>query len=152
MKMITQVIHNEKKLQELLELYVYLHPDEPILEINERIEYLWKKILNTPDIFYLGTEIDGKLVSTGTITVIPNLTRGARPYGVIENVVTHPDHRRKGLGTQILKFALSVAWKRNCYKVMLQTSSKDEEILRFYEKAGFKQGIKTGFVAYNEYV
>ncbi|WP_281289493.1 hypothetical protein [Sporomusa termitida] len=32
------------------------------------------------------------------------------------------------------------------YKAMLMTSRKDEAILRFYEKAGFIRGEKTGFV------
>jgi len=147
--MITRVIYEEERLQELLELYRYLHPNDPELEINERIERLWKKILNTQDIFYIGAEIEGKLVSTCTITIIPNLTRNARPYGLIENVVTHPDHRKKGLGTSVLKFALGVAWKRSCYKVMLLTGRDGPEIERFYENAGFKKGLKIGFVAYN---
>ena len=95
-------------------------------------------------------EMDGKLVSTCTLTVIPNLTHGARPYGLIENVVTHPDYRKQGLGNQILDYALSAAWEQNCYKVMLMTGSKREETLRFYENAGFQSGVKTGFIAYPE--
>jgi len=79
---------------------------------------------------------------------VPNLTRGARAFGLIENVVTHGDHRKKGLATRVLTHALQIAWDNDCYKVMLLTGSEKESILRFYEQAGFKRNIKTGFIAY----
>jgi GNAT superfamily N-acetyltransferase len=79
--------------------------------------------------------------------IILNLTRGARPYGLIENVVTHPDWRRRGIGTRILKSSLELAWEQDCYKVMLLTGRKDEATLRFYQEAGFEAGVKTGFIA-----
>jgi GNAT superfamily N-acetyltransferase len=83
---------------------------------------------------------------TCNLAIVPNLTRGAHPYGIIENVVTHTDYRKQGLGTQVLRYALNIAWQQKCYKVMLLTSSKREETLRFYEQAGFKRGVKTGFI------
>jgi GNAT superfamily N-acetyltransferase len=72
---------------------------------------------------------------------------GARSYGVIENVVTHPGHRRTGLGRSVLASALKAAWDANCYKVMLATGSPKPETLRFYESAGFERGGKTFFQA-----
>jgi GNAT superfamily N-acetyltransferase len=82
-----------------------------------------------------------------TITVIPNLTRGCRPYGVLENVVTHADHRNRGHGKAILAYALAHAWSQRCYKVMLLTGRKDDATLRFYESAGFDRHDKQAFVA-----
>jgi hypothetical protein len=38
-------------------------------------------------------------------------------------------------------------WEDGCYKVMLLTGRQDEATLRFYEKVGFRRGVKTGFVA-----
>ncbi|MEH2045727.1 hypothetical protein [Nostoc sp.] len=47
----------------------------------------------------------------------------------------------------MLHYALALAWQQQCYKVMLLSGSKREETLKFYENAGFKRGVKTGFVA-----
>lgn len=108
---------------------------------------LWQQIAADRNLHYLGVEVGAGLVATCTLAIIPNLTRSARPYGLIENVVTHPDFRRRGIGTSLLRAALQIAWERNCYKVMLQTSREDEATLRFYEQAGFAGGVKTAFVA-----
>jgi GNAT superfamily N-acetyltransferase len=89
-------------------------------------------------------DVDGNMVSSCTVVVIPNLTRGGMPYAVIENVVTHGDHRGKGYGKAMLDAASDRAWLYGCYKVMLSTGSKKPSTLAFYEDAGFEQS-KTGF-------
>jgi len=136
----------DAELSALLFLYAHLHPDGERLPPDEAAP-LWETLRRDPNQHHLGAYQDGSLVSACTLVVVPNLTRGGRPYGLIENVVTHPDYRRRGLGTAVLKHALQIAWERGCYKVMLLTGSKNESTLRFYEKAGFERGVKTGFVA-----
>jgi GNAT superfamily N-acetyltransferase len=79
--------------------------------------------------------------------IIPNLTRACKPYGVIENVVTHQEHRQQGLGKAVLAHALQFAWSQTCYKVLLSTGRKDEATLQFYEHAGFDRNAKQAFVA-----
>lgn len=138
----------ELELGSLLNLYRYLHPGEHPSSDDPDMPQIWAEICADDKLHYFGTEIDGQLVSTCTLTIIPNLTRMGRPYGLIENVVTHPDYRKQGLGTQILRHALNIAWEQKCYKVMLLTGSKRESTLLFYEQAGFKRDIKTGFIAY----
>jgi GNAT superfamily N-acetyltransferase len=64
---------------------------------------------------------------------------------VIENVVTHADYRRLGLGRRVLAHALDVAWQADCYKVLLATGSTQETTLRFHEEAGFHRGSKNYF-------
>ena len=41
-------------------------------------------------------------MSSCALSVVPNLTRGCQPYGVIENVVTHADYRGKGYGKKVV--------------------------------------------------
>ena len=136
----------EDELNSLLPLYAYLNLDDPVLEVDEVLKKHWNEIISNPDYFYLVAEEDGILVSTCNLTVIRNLTREARPYGLIENVVTHPDYRKRGYGTAVLKKAVEIARERGCYKVMLLTSQKDDNTLDFYQQAGFSQKEKTGFI------
>lgn len=138
-------------LAAILKLYGYLHPDDPVLDpAGASVRNHWERILANPHLRYFVADVKGEVVSTCTLTFIPNLTRGMRPYGLIENVVTSPDYRQQGYGTRLLRHVLAEAWESGCYKVMLLTGSKREETLSFYKKAGFQRGAKTGFTAYPE--
>ncbi len=134
-------------LDALLGLYRYLHEQDLPLPARSQVEAVWAEALANPRIRYFGGFQGDNLVSSCTITLVPNLTRACRPYGVIENVVTHPAYRNQGWGKRLLHEALSFAWVRDCYKVMLLTGRKDDATLRFYERAGFSREGKTGFVA-----
>lgn len=133
----------------LLSLYQHLHPEDPDVREDEFLKLLWQEIFDDPNLYYVVIEDDGEIVSSCTLAIIKNLTRNLRSYGVIENVITHPDYRKMGYGTEILHKAVEIAKENKCYKVMLLTGSKSEGTLRFYEKAGFVQGIKTGFIIQN---
>ena len=130
----------------MLDLYKYLNPDDPDLKGTDYITELWRNIFNDPERYYFVIKEDGRLVSTCTLAIIKNLTRSGRPFGLIENVVTHSKYRKRGYGTAILQKAVEIAKDNNCYKVMLLTGRKEESTLRFYERAGFERGIKTGFI------
>ncbi len=132
-------------LKELLELYLFLHEDS-IPEDDEHLEKTWETILNDPNHHLIVNEIDGQIVSSCDLVIIPNLTRKVRPHAFVENVVTHGDHRNKGYAGQCLEFAKKFAEKENCYKIMLATGSKDAKTLRFYENNGYSNSIKTAYV------
>ena len=134
-------------MNKLLKLYTHLHRKDAPLPEKSKLESIWKEIRSNPLIHYFVVELDNEIVASCTLSVIPNLTRGGRPYGLIENVVTHADYRKRGFGKSILQYALKFAWENSCYKVMLLTGSKDPAIHQFYDSVGFKKGIKTGFVA-----
>lgn len=134
------------ELNELLDLYRQLQPEDPDALNNENLHRVWNSIYNNPNLYYIVVEVDGKLVSSCNISIVENLTRNLQPYGLIENVITDSAYRKRGYATKALNKAVEIAKEKNCYKVMLLTGSKKEETLRFYEKAGFARGIKTGFI------
>jgi GNAT superfamily N-acetyltransferase len=135
------------ELTALLSLYRFLHTEDDPLPAPSVIEAVWSETLANPRCRYFGGYENQDLVSSCTIVIIPNLTRGCRPYAVIENVVTHAAHRKQGWGKALLGHALQFAWTQGCYKVMLMTGRKDEATLRFYESAGFDRHGKQAFVA-----
>ena len=129
----------------LLELYTHLHEDG-IPAVDEKLDALWKQIVNDRDYHIIVAEADGKIVSSCTCVIIPNLTRKQSPYAFVENVVTHSDHRKQGLASACLERAKQIAAEEGCYKMMLLTGSKEESTLRFYEAAGYNRKDKTAFI------
>ena len=81
----------------VLALYRQLNPDDPALDVAGAAP-VWSAVLGSGLTTPFVAEIEGRLVSSCTLAIVPNLSRGARPYGVIENVVTDAGHRRSGLG------------------------------------------------------
>lgn len=127
----------------LQDLYRHLHPGDPAPHPEEAVRILDSLSRYAGSAVLLGI-CDGVIATTCTLIVIPNLTRGGSPYGLIENVVTDPRYRNRGFGKAVLTDALSAAWRHGCYKVMLLTGSRNPATLRFYGSAGFEQS-KTGF-------
>lgn len=133
------------ELNSLLELYLYLH-ESSIPKETEHLKETWNDIMNDSNHHIIVNEIDGKVVSSCVCVIIPNLTRGVRPYAFVENVVTHLDYRGKGYAADCLQYAKDIAEKNNCYKMMLLTGSKKESTLKFYENAGYNSSDKTAFI------
>lgn len=91
-------------------------------------------------------EEDDRIVSSCVYVVIPNLTRGVRPYAFVENVVTRQDARGRGHATTCLDRARELAMAAGCYKMMLLTGSKEPSTLDFYRHAGYNSADKTAFI------
>jgi len=137
---------NFRDLNQVLELFEYLNPDDPILE-SDSIEHVWETTVSSGLITYYGVLVENKLISTCQAVVVPNFTRNGRPYCVIENVITNLNYRNQGYGKQVLRYAIQQAWDKNCYKVMLMSGRKEEAVMRFYKSAGFNVDEKQAFIA-----
>lgn len=135
---------NNGDYRQLMELYLHLH--ETDVPDYETAAGTWEHILADENYHIIVAEEDGRIVSSCTVIVVPNLTRGVRPYARVENVVTHADYRGRGLATACLDRAREIAVAAGCYNIALLTGSKEESTLKFYEHAGYSRGEKTGFV------
>ena len=129
----------------LMRLYMQLH-DNPFPERDGRVNGVWESILDDPNHHIIVAEEEGEIAASCVCVIIPNLTRGQRPYAFVENVITDEAHRRHGLAKACLDFAREIAKRENCYKMMLLTGSKQQGTLDFYEKCGYNKNDKTAFI------
>lgn len=136
---------NKNDLEEILQLYLYLH-ETGIPDDSDQLRSTWEQIINDTNHHMIVCEVDGKIAASCVCVIIPNLTRNVRPYAFVENVVTHEDYRKKGYATACLKYAKQIAIETNCYKMMLLTGSKEESTLNFYRNAGYNSSDKTAFI------
>ncbi len=139
----------ESELNQLLQLYTHLH-ETSVPEESEHLKQTWQTIMQDPNHHIIVKIVDGQIVSSCVCVIIPNLTRGIRPYAFIENVVTHKDYRGKGYAKECLNFAKEIAMQMNCYKMMLLTGSKEDATLNFYKSEGYNSADKTAFIQWLE--
>lgn len=131
---------------DVMRLYRQLQPGDPVLE-DGTDRAAFDAILVASHLHLFVVDSETGLASTCYLNIIPNITRSASPYGVIENVVTDVTLRRAGLGRTVMEHALGFAWEAGCYKVMLMTGSRREATHNFYKSCGFKTDEKFAFLA-----
>ena len=133
----------ENELLSLLELYKQLNPEDIIID-EFTAKNIWKKI-EAQNIKYFIAKENGKIIASCYICIIPNLTRGGKSIGFIENVITDIEYKGKGIGKNIVENAIKYAREQNCYKILLQSGNRRTDAHRFYESVGFDGESKRAF-------
>lgn len=82
-------------------------------------------------------EVDGRVVGSLVIVIIPNLTHRGRPWAVIENIIVDEGERDKGYGEALMRHAVDEARQAGCYRVSLTCNKRRVDARRFYERLGF---------------
>ncbi|GAA3225498.1 GNAT family N-acetyltransferase [Actinocorallia longicatena] len=83
-------------------------------------------------------DIDGTVMGTLQLTYIPGLTYTGGERAQIEGVRIAGDLRGRGVGQQMLNYAIEEARTRGCRVVQLTSDRQRPEALRFYQKLGFR--------------
>jgi GNAT superfamily N-acetyltransferase len=113
-----------------------------------RAERIWSDILARDGIAVFVSDADRSIASTCMLVMVPNLLRGGRQHGFLENVVTHPQFRGRGHGQAVVRAALALAWASDCHHVLLQSGRNDPRVHRFYAQCGFEAGLRVGYAAH----
>lgn len=93
-------------------------------------------------------EREGDVVGTFQILFNRTLTGRGSLSMIIEAVQTRPDMRGKGIGAQMIGYAIEEAKRRDCRLVQLTSNAARTDAHRFYERLGFSKshaGFKMKF-------
>lgn len=84
-------------------------------------------------------ECEGRPAGTLQLTFIPGIARLGETRCLIEAVHIAPDLRSRGLGSQMIRWAIDEARARGCGVVQLTSNKKRVDAHRFYQRLGFAQ-------------
>jgi ribosomal protein S18 acetylase RimI-like enzyme len=130
----------------LLDLYAELHPADLPPAAQTALD-VWRAIEAQPGRTVLVAQAGATVVGTVDCTVLANLTRGARPFMLVENVVVSAGYRRAGIGSALLEAAEHLARQAGCYKVQLLSRAGRDAAHAFYESHGFR-AVAQGYRLY----
>ena len=78
--MIREAVYED--LDGMLELYLHLH-ETSVPEHDDNLAKMWDKMISDPDYHIVVKEIDGKIVSSCSCIIIPNLTHYVGPFALV---------------------------------------------------------------------
>ena len=84
-------------------------------------------------------EVAGEVVGTFQLAVLPNLSNRGRPVAQIESVHVAAEWRGRGIGEQMLRFAIAEAEGQGCFRLQLSSNKSRIDAHRFYRRLGFEQ-------------
>jgi ribosomal protein S18 acetylase RimI-like enzyme len=108
-------------------LWREVFPDAP--PWNDPVQDIRRKLAVQRELFLVAT-VNAKLVGTAM-----GGYDGHR--GWVYYVAVHPDHRRRGIGTALMKEIENRLAALDCPKLNLQVRGSDEDAVTFYKKIGF---------------
>ena len=122
-------------------LALYAQPgmdDGRVLPLQDA-EAIFARFARYPDYTLYVAESDGQIVGTFALLIMDNLGHLGAPSAVIEDVVVDPICQGRGIGAQMMAFAIDRAREKRCYKLVLSSNAKRERAHAFYEQLGFER-------------
>ncbi len=109
-------------------------PDEPF---HPRYVAALREIDADPNQMMMLAMLAGEVVGTMQLSFIPGLAALGMKRCLVEAVHVVPAHRGKGLGTEMIRWAIEQGRERGCGLVQLTSNKKRLDAHRFYERLGF---------------
>jgi GNAT superfamily N-acetyltransferase len=81
--------------------------------------------------------IGDRVVGTFHLTILRYLSFGGARAMLVEAVHVLETERNRGIGAEMMRFAIDEARRRGCQRVQLTSNKKRADAHRFYERLGF---------------
>ncbi|MBV9459624.1 MAG: GNAT family N-acetyltransferase [Bradyrhizobium sp.] len=95
------------------------------------------RLSSDPNIQLMVAEEGGSVVACLQLCIMPGLSSQGASRGLIEDVRVASDRRGRGIGEQLVQWAVGEAKAKGCKLVELLTHHTRVDAQRFYERLGF---------------
>ncbi len=129
----------ETDLQNALELYGHLGMDNGEVLAFAEAQRIYQQMAAYPDYRLYCALYESTVIGVFSLLIMDNIGHMGKPSAVLEDVVVHREWRSRGVGGQMVAYALARARKKGCYKLSLSSNKGREDAHRFYENLGFKR-------------
>jgi len=103
------------------------------------------KILNNEEIGVILVARDSdKVIGMVSILYTVSTALGER-VGILEDFVVLPECRGKGVGSELISYALNFSKQKGCKRITLLTDDDNEDAHRFYLRFGFSRSPMVPF-------
>ena len=133
----------ESDLPRILELYhelsmITTKAEQRLNTSGDDYRRVFAEISGNPRRELLVAEYDGEVVGTMALFIIPNLSHGATPYALVENLVVNHKYRRRGIGKKLMEYTIARAKQERCHRIELCSSKGRKEAHRLYRSVDFE--------------
>lgn len=114
-------------------------------QVDDAYLAAFEQIAADPRCRLVVAEADGRIAGTLQLTVLPGLSRNGMLRAQIEAVRVAAGERGRGLGRQMIGWAIEVSREQGCGLVQLTSDKRRRDAIRFYESLGFEashEGLK----------
>lgn len=126
-------------LPSILSLYAQRDMDNGQTLSLEQAESIFAKMQTYPDYKIYVAVAKNEIIGTFALLIMHNLAHMGALSGVIEDVVVHEHWQGKGIGKNMMHFAMKLCEEKHCYKLVLSSNIKRKAAHEFYESLGFKK-------------
>lgn len=95
------------------------------------------RVERDPNLALVVAEIEGRVVGCLQLAVLPGLSSQGGSRGLLEDVRVATDCRSRGIGEQLVQWAVTEAKARGCNLIELLTHQTRVDAQRFYKRLGF---------------
>ncbi len=129
----------ENDLESILHLYAQPAMDNgKVLSIDDA-KKIFNRMQRYPNYSVYVVLLNNIIVGTFALLIMDNLAHRGTPSGIVEDVVVDEHHHQKGIGKEMMQFAMQKCREYGCYKLVLSSNVKRTQAHRFYESLGFSQ-------------
>lgn len=113
--------------------------EDASLPLDPRYLAAFEAIEADPNQMQIVAELDGRVVGTMQVSFLPGIAFRGGWRGQIEAVRIASDLRGRGLGKQMIEWAVDLFRERGCHMAQLTSMSTRVDAHRFYEQMGWNK-------------